>query len=152
MSQTIFPQPNPELLLTQGVLTRRLLAFAVDMIILSIASAAAVFGIAVFGIFTLGLGWLAFHIVPWLPLLYFTLLVGGEGATPGQLLFGLRVRQELDLSRPTMAQGLVWTLLLFVSFACGGVPFRLALLGPRHRTAHDMLSGLVIIRQPQISY
>jgi uncharacterized RDD family membrane protein YckC len=54
--------------------------------------------------------------------------------------------------RPTMAQALVWTILFWLSFALACVPFFLALLPPRHRAAHDLLSGLVIVRQPQISY
>jgi uncharacterized RDD family membrane protein YckC len=152
MSQTLYPQSNSDALLTQGVLTRRFLALVLDLVLITILGWAAAFFIAIFGIFTLGLGWLAFHIIPWLPLLYFTLLVGSEGATPGQRAFGLAVRQDIDLARPTMAQALVWTLLLWLSFVFACVPFLLALAGPRHRAAHDLLAGLVIIRQPQNSY
>ena len=110
------------------------------------------FVIAIFGLFTLGLGWGAFHILPLLPLAYFTLLIGGPGATPGQRAFGLAVRQDADLAPPTLAQALVWTLCLWLSFVLACVPFALALFNPRHRAAHDLLAGLVIVRQPQISY
>jgi uncharacterized RDD family membrane protein YckC len=110
------------------------------------------FVIAIFGLFTLGLGWGAFHILPFLPLAYFTLLIGGTGATPGQRAFGLAVRQDADLAPPTLAQALVWTLCLWLSFVLACVPFALALFNPRHRAAHDLLAGLVIVRQPQISY
>jgi uncharacterized RDD family membrane protein YckC len=51
-----------------------------------------------------------------------------------------------------MAQALVWTLLLWVSFGLACVPFLLALVTPRHRAAHDLLSGLVIIRSPHNVY
>jgi uncharacterized RDD family membrane protein YckC len=152
MSQTIFPQPNPDWLMTRGVLSRRFMALVVDCILITLLGWAAAVFIAIFGIFTLGLGWLAFHIIPWLPLLYFTLLVGNSGATPGQRAFGIAVRQDTNLAPPTMAQALVWTLLLWVSFVLACIPFLFALAGPRHRTAHDLLSGLVVVRLPQISY
>ncbi len=152
MSQSLYPQTNPDWLLTRGVLTRRFLALLVDVVLITILGWALAIFIVILGVFTLGLGWLAFHIIPWLPLFYYTLLVGSEGATPGQRAFGIAVRQDIDLSPPTMAQALVWTLLLWVSFVLACVPFLLALAGPRHRAAHDLLSGLVIIRQPQISY
>lgn len=152
MSQSLSPQTNPDWLLTHGVLTRRFLALLVDVVLITILGWALAIFIVILGVFTLGLGWLAFHIIPWLPLFYYTLLVGSAGATPGQRAFGIAVRQDIDLSPPTMAQALVWTLLLWVSFVLACVPFLLALAGPRHRAAHDLLSGLVIIRQPQISY
>jgi uncharacterized RDD family membrane protein YckC len=152
MSQTLFPHPNPDWLLTRGVLSRRFMALILDCILISIFGWGMAIFIAVFGFFTLGLGWLAFHIIPWLPLFYFTLLVGNGGATLGQRAFGLMVRQDADLSPPNMAQALVWTLLLWLSFVLACIPFLLALSGPRHRAAHDLLSGLVIVRQPQISY
>ena len=108
---------------------------------------ALAFFILIFGLLTLGLGWLAFHIIPWLPFFYYTLLIGSDGATPGQRAFGLCVRQDVDLSRPSMAQALVWTILFWLSFILGGIPLLLALAGPRHRAAHDLLSGLVIVRK-----
>ncbi len=95
--------------------------------------------------FTLGLGWLAFHVLPALPFAYYTLLVGGSGATPGQRAFGLTVRQDGSLARPSLPQAFVWSLLLSLSFAFACIPFLLVLLNPRHRAAHDVLSGLVIL-------
>ncbi len=152
MSQTSFPQPNPEWLLTRGVLARRFLAFLADLLLISVVFWAAALFIAIFGLLTLGLGWLAFHILPWLPLLYFTLLVAGSGATPGQRVFGLRLRQDSTLLPPTMALALVWSLLLLVSIAFSFIPFLAVFTNSRHRAAHDLLSGLVIIRQAQIPY
>jgi uncharacterized RDD family membrane protein YckC len=151
MSQTIYPHAN-RAFMTEGLLGRRFLALIIDCVLITIVGWAAAVGIAIFGVLTLGLGWLAFHILPWLPLVYYTLLIGNYGATPGQRAFGLAVRQDADMSRPTLAQALVWTLLLWISFALACIPFLLALSGPRHRAAHDLLSGLVIVRSPQISY
>jgi uncharacterized RDD family membrane protein YckC len=149
MSQILFPQPNPDWLLTRGVLSRRFMALILDCILITILGWGLALFIAIFGFLTLGLGWVAFHILPWLPLLYYTLFVGNSGATPGQRAFGIAVRQDATLAPPTLAQGLVWTLLLWVSFVLACIPFLLALSGPRHRTAHDLLSGLVVVRLPQ---
>ncbi len=132
--------------LTRGVLARRFLAFLVDVLLIGVFGWVVAFGILLFGILTLGLGWLMFHIIPLLPFIYYTLLIAGSGATPGQRLFGLAVRQDIDLSPPTLAQAFVWTLLLWLSFVLACVPFALALVGPRHRAGHDLLSGLVVIR------
>jgi uncharacterized RDD family membrane protein YckC len=149
MSQSLFPsEPH----VGAGVLPRRFFALLTDFLIIGVIFWVAVLFIAIFGIFTLGIGWLAFHVLPALPFAYYTLLVGGAGATPGQRLFGLTVRQEGSLTRPSLPQAFVWSLLLSLSFAFACIPFLVALLNPRHRATHDILSGLVILRAGQIPY
>jgi uncharacterized RDD family membrane protein YckC len=149
MSQSInptYPVQPPDALLTRGVLARRLCAFAVDACIIGILGWTLAFSIFIFGILTFGLGWLMFHIIFWVPFVYYTVLVA-SGGTPGQRAFSLAVRQDIDLAPPTLAQAFVWTLLLWLSFILAGLPFAMALVGPRHRAGHDLLSGLVIIRK-----
>ncbi len=133
--------------LTDGVLPRRFLALIIDAICINIVGWTAAFLIALFGILTLGIGWLAFHVIPFIPLAYYTLLVGGTGATPGQRFAGLAVRQDDNwTARPNLAQGLVWAVLLWLSYVLVGIPFLLAFLNPRGRMGHDILSGLVVVR------
>jgi uncharacterized RDD family membrane protein YckC len=149
MSQSLpqnFPQGNADALLTRGVLARRFCAFLIDAFIIGVLAWMLAVGIFIFGILTFGIGWLMYHIIPLVPFLYYTLLVGGGGRTPGQLLFGLSVWQNADLSPPNLAQAFVWTLLMWLSFVLACLPFAMALVGPRHRAAHDLLSGLVVIR------
>ncbi len=148
----IYPPLPSDPLFFEGVILRRVLALFVDCIVMTVFGWGLAIFIAIFGIFTFGLGWLAFHIIPWLPLFYYTLFIGGGGATPGQRAMGLAVRQDADFALPTLPQALVWTLLLWISFAFAGLPLLLALFNPRRRAAHDILSGLVIIRHPQIAY
>lgn len=148
MSQSIdqrFAPQRSDAMLTRGVLARRFCAFIIDCFIIGVVGWAFAFGILLFGILTLGFGWLMFHILPVVPFVYYTVLVA-SGGTIGQRLFGLSVRQDIDLSAPTLAQALVWTLLLWLSFLLAGLPFAMALVGPRHRAGHDLLSGLVMIR------
>jgi uncharacterized RDD family membrane protein YckC len=150
MSQTIIPSDQR---LSAGILPRRFFALVIDFFIIGVIGWMAAFFIVIFGFFTLGVGWLAFHIIPAIPFAYYTLLVGGSGgATPGQRAMGIVVRQEASLAHPSLPQAFVWTLLLWVSFAFACVPFLLVLLNPRHRAAHDILSGLVILRARQIPY
>jgi uncharacterized RDD family membrane protein YckC len=135
-----------------GVLPRRFFALLIDLFIIGCFFWAAAVFIIVLGVITLGIGWLSFHILPALPFAYYTLLVGGTGATPGQRMMGLMVRQDGSLAPPSLPQAFVWSLLLSISFAFACIPFLLALLNPRRRAAHDILSGLVILRAGQIAY
>lgn len=149
MSQSILP---PGTHISAGVMPRRVFALLLDMFIIGIIGWVSAFFILIFGFLTLGLGWLAWHIIPVLPFAYYTLLIGSSGATPGQRAMGITVRQDTTPALPTFPQALVWSLLLALSFVFAGIPFLLALLNPRHRAAHDILSGLVILRAGQIPY
>jgi uncharacterized RDD family membrane protein YckC len=136
----------PESIRFRGVLARRFCAFVVDAILIGLFGWAAALGIFLFGIITLGLGFLLFHIIPILPFIYYTALLP-QGGTIGQRLFSLELREDAELSRrPNYAEAFVWSLLLWVSFALAFLPFLLALTNPRRRAGHDLLSGLVILR------
>lgn len=139
-------QAQADALLTRGVLARRFFAFLVDLFLIGILSWILAIIILVFGVITFGVGWLLYHIIPVVPFVYYTLLVGGGDGTPGQRLFGITVRQDADLRPPGFAQAFVWSLLLWISFLLAFIPFAVALFTPRHRAAHDLLSGLVLIR------
>ena len=55
------PAANPELF--EGVLSRRLLAFFIDVVIIAVPVMAAAIVIFLFGIVTLGLGWMLFWLL-----------------------------------------------------------------------------------------
>jgi uncharacterized RDD family membrane protein YckC len=136
----------PEAPLFRGLLARRVAALAVDFMLIGIIGWASALGIFLFGIITLGIGFLLFHIIPVLPFIYYTVMLP-QGGTIGQRLFGLELCDESDLSRrPGHAEAFVWSLLLWVSFALACLPFLLALTNPRRRAGHDLLSGLAIVR------
>lgn len=110
------------------------------------------FAITIFGLLTFGFGWVAFHILPWLPLIYYILFIGATGATPGQRLCGLTMRQNLDLSPPSFAQACVWSLFFWLSLMVAGLPFLLVFCNQRHRAGHDLLSGLLLVRTTTFFY
>ena len=80
------PEVQPELF--RGVLTRRFIAFLIDLVVLGIPILLGVIFIALFGLLTLGFGWLLFWLVSPLSaiwaILYYGLSLGGpHSATVG---------------------------------------------------------------------
>ena len=89
------PLLQPELF--RGVLTRRVLAFLIDLVVLSIPVILAYVFIAVFGLITLGLGWLLFWLVwpasvIWALVYYGSTLGGPHSATMGMRVMDLELR------------------------------------------------------------
>ena len=135
-------------LLTRGVPTRRVLGYCVDLFLLTILIAAFWTSGLVFGIMTLGLGMPLLGLLPLIPLAYHTLFLASSlSATPGQALFGLTVRRNEDLGRPSLAQAVVSTLIFYLTLGTTGLLLLVALFTIRKRTLHDLLSGLVVVRE-----
>ena len=61
------------------------------------------------------------------------------------------VRRDDDGGPPTGAQALVFTFLFYLTLALGVIWMIVALFTPRHRTIHDMISGLVVIRRKALT-
>jgi uncharacterized RDD family membrane protein YckC len=136
-----------EAMLSEGTLSRRVLAFVVDGALVLVVTKVLAVGFFVFGILTLGLALPLLALLPFVAPVYNWLsLVSPLSATPGQALFGLTVRDHVGLAPPGALAALVWTVGFYASLALSGVPLPLALISPRRRTAHDMISGLVVVR------
>ncbi len=134
--------------LTRDVWPRRMIAFVIDMMVISIIAATLAWTIFVFGVLTFGLGFIALHLLPLIPPLYYIFaLCSRASATPGQRLLGIAVRRNQSLAAPNLAEALTWTLLFGLSIALSFLPFLLALITKRHRAAHDILSGLVVVHR-----
>jgi uncharacterized RDD family membrane protein YckC len=139
--------PLDEDLLIEGVLTRRVFAWLVDVLLIALICVALWFTLVLFGLLTLGLGLPLLGILPFVPFCYHMLfLAGPASATPGQSALGLIVRRHEDLGRPTPVQALVSTLLFYVTLATSGLLLLVALFTVHRRTLHDLLSGLVVVR------
>ena len=137
----------PEDALTGGVMLRRLFAWIVDVFLIGLLCGAAFSFFVAVGVLTFGLSAGLFGTLPFIPLLYHWItLASPMSGSPGQALFGLEVRRNDDLGRPTVLQALVFTVLLYVTLAAGALWVLVAIVTVRHRTFHDMLSGLVVIR------
>ena len=89
------PWMQPELF--RGVLTRRVLAFLIDLVVLSIPVILVCMFITVFGVVTLGLGWALFWLVSpasviWALVYYGASLGGPHSATLGMRVMDLQMR------------------------------------------------------------
>src|ERR1700675_3062140 len=89
------PWLQPDLF--RGVLTRRVFAFLIDLVVLSIPVILACVFIALFGVVTLGLGWALFWLVSpgsviWALIYYGATLGGQHSATVGMRVMDLELR------------------------------------------------------------
>lgn len=142
------PASQPELF--RGVLTRRFFAFLVDLVILSIPIVLGVIFIAVFGVVTLGLGWMLFWLVSpfsviW-AILYYGLSLGGpHSATIGMRLMGLQLRTWSGDPGYFML-GAMHAVLYWVSVSLL-TPFIVlfGLFNRRRQLLHDLVLGTVIV-------
>ncbi|MGY4289585.1 putative RDD family membrane protein YckC [Bradyrhizobium sp. LM2.7] len=89
------PYLHPELF--RGVATRRVFAFLIDMIVISVPVILGYLFIAVFGVVTLGLGWMLFWLawpasVIWAIVYYGACIGGPHSATLGMRVVDLELR------------------------------------------------------------
>lgn len=142
------PYSEPELF--RSVLTRRVIAFIIDIFILAVPIAFAVLFIAVFGIVTLGLGWMLFWLVSpasivWALIYYGASLGGPHSATLGMRMMDLEMRTWYGAPCYFLL-GAIHPVLFWISITMLS-PFVL-LIGPfnaRRRLLHDFVLGTVVI-------
>jgi uncharacterized RDD family membrane protein YckC len=139
--------PIDDYWLTEGVMIRRVFAWLIDIVLLGLILTALWFVLLLFGVLTLGLGFALLGALPFVPFCYHWLFVASPAsATPGQQALGLVVRRNDDLGRPPLLQAFVYTLVFYLTLATTGLLLLFALFTVRHRTLHDLASGLVVVR------
>lgn len=142
------PATQPELF--DGVLARRVVAFIIDFIVISIPVALAAMFIFAFGIVTLGLGFALYWLLPSATVIWAVVYFGATLGGPTSATIGMRV---MDLEMRTwygapayFVLGAVHAIAFWftVSFF---TPFVLlvAFFNERRRLLHDILLGTVII-------
>ncbi len=148
MAAPAFPMSDPfaEDALIAGVMWRRVVAWWIDMLLVGLLVAAMWFALLTFGILTLGLSLPLVGLLPIVPLCYHVGWLAGSGATPGQALMGLAVRDNATLARPDLLAALISTLIFYATIAISFVPLLITPFTERHRTLHDLISGLVVVR------
>lgn len=133
--------------LTDGVMSRRCVAWAFDFVLIAVLAWVLWWILVMFGLLTFGLGFGAMSILPFVPFAYHLLsLLGSASATPGQQMMGLTVRRDFDFGPPTGWQALIAVGVFYLTLATSGLLLLVALFTVRHRTLHDLLSGLVVVR------
>jgi uncharacterized RDD family membrane protein YckC len=133
--------------LTDGVMSRRCVAWVIDVVLIAMLIWVLWWVLLLFGLLTLGLGFGAMSILPLVPFCYHLFsLLGAASATPGQRVLGLTVRRNEDFGPPTGLQAFLSVLLFYLTMASSGLLLVVALFTVRHRTLHDLVSGLVVVR------
>jgi uncharacterized RDD family membrane protein YckC len=142
------PWAQPELF--RGVLTRRVFAFLIDLVVISVPVIFGYLFIIVFGIITLGVGFLLWGLawpatVVWALIYYGATLGGPHSATLGMRVMDLELRTWYGAPGyfvlGAMHAVLFWLSISFLT------PFILlvGLFNGRRRLLHDIVLGTVII-------
>jgi len=138
-------QPQP----FQGVIGKRVLAFIVDAIIITVLTVVAYVVVALLGVITLGLAWLLFGLVfPAVVLGYNAMTIGGpNSATICHRMMGLEVRMWFG-GKVTPLIAAFHALLFWFSLVVFCPILLWAFFDPRKRCLHDILAGVVVINRP----
>ena len=136
-----------------GVLARRTLAFVIDVVVISIPIILAALFIAIFGLITLGLGWILFWL--WWPaaviwtLIYYGMTLGSpQSATIGMRVMDIQMRTWYG-APAYFVLGVAHAILFWLTVSLL-TPFILLVgfFNNRRRLLHDMLIGTVVINNP----
>ena len=145
------PAANPELF--EGVLSRRLLAFFIDVIIIAVPVMVAAIVIFLFGIVTLGLGWMLFWLLSPASIVWALLYYGLSMGSPASATIGMRA-VELEIrtwygAPAYFVLGAVHAVVYWVSVSVlTPLILLVGLFDGRRRLLHDMLVGTVLINNP----
>ena len=128
-----------------GVRTRRILAFFVDIVLVSILAA---FVCAALFLVTFGLSYFLLPpIYPLVAFFYNGLTVSGPRmGTPGMRVMGLEMRMIDDGARVPFINAAAQALLFYLSWMLPPV-FLVSLVDPEKRCLHDMAAGVVVVRR-----
>ena len=134
----------------RGVLTRRVFAFLIDLVVLSVPVILGYVFIAVFGLLTLGLGWVLFWLawpasVIWAIVYYGASLGGAHSATLGMRVMDLELRTFYG-APGYFVLGAMHAVLFWVSISfLSPLVVLVGLFNGRRRLLHDIVLGTVII-------
>ena len=142
------PDLQPELF--RGVLTRRVFAFLIDLVVLSVPVILGYIFIAVFGVITLGLGWMLFWLawpatIVWAIVYYGASIGGPHSATMGMRAMDLEVRTWYG-APGYFVLGACHAVLYWVSISfLTPLVLLVGLFNGRRRLLHDIILGTVVI-------
>jgi uncharacterized RDD family membrane protein YckC len=135
-----------------GITVQRIIAYAIDVVVIALLATMLWIFLMVLGFLTLGLAWTLLWLPAiFLPLSYHILFIAGpHSATPGMRVMGIRVMsldpQAQDGGRPNLFQAIIQTVAFYGSVATtGSLILLVALFNTRRRTLHDWLAGTVVV-------
>jgi uncharacterized RDD family membrane protein YckC len=151
MNQTRSHLPDPSTApeLFEGLLTRRVFAFLIDVIVMTVMiSVFTLIGIVI-GFLTFGLAWAAmFLVVPATIVLYYAMTLGShQRATWGMRAMDIVLTptrgQPLDGWMALIHAGVFWV----TTWISWPISLLFALFTPRRQMIHDMITGTLMVRR-----
>jgi uncharacterized RDD family membrane protein YckC len=139
------PQTDPALF--EGILSKRIVAFCVDAVLVVCLLIPAAIIVFVLGFVTLGLGWLLFPpLFAIVALVYIVLTLGGPAsATPGMRITGVEMRTWSG-ARMFPVLAVMHALVFWVSITVfTPLILLVALFTRRKQLLHDLLLGVVAV-------
>jgi uncharacterized RDD family membrane protein YckC len=136
------PVTQPQLF--AGLIGKRSMAFIVDFVIIMVLA-------FLFGVVTLGLGWVLLPAILLVFLAYNAFTIGGaKSATLGQRLMGLEVRMWFGGKVSPLIAAFHALLFWFSAstFVLWLVNVAWAFFDARKRCAHDILAGVIVVNRP----
>ena len=131
-----------------GVRTRRILAWFIDLVFISMICLILFVPLGIMGLLTFGLSW--FLIPPLYPLTAFfyngLFISGGRMATPGMAMMDLEMRLN-NGAPPPFLNAAVQALFFYLSWSLTPLIFLVSLLDANKRCLHDMLAGVIVTRR-----
>jgi uncharacterized RDD family membrane protein YckC len=131
-----------------GVRTRRIMAFAIDYLIVGLLTIPFAILVLLLGLLTFGLGWVLFGVlVPAVAILYIWNTLGSsDQATTGMKLMNIRL-DRLDGRRIDGLTAVVHSVLFWAgNVILTPLILLVTLFADRKRTLHDLLLGTVVTR------
>ena len=142
--------PDIQPALVRGVLPRRVFAFLIDLVVLTVPVVLGYIFIAVFGVITLGLGWMLFWLawpatIVWAIVYYGASIGGPHSATMGMRAMDLEVRTWYG-APGYFVLGACHAVLYWVSISfLTPLVLLVGLFNGRRRLLHDIILGTVVI-------
>jgi uncharacterized RDD family membrane protein YckC len=142
------PVANPEFF--EGVLTRRVIAYVIDLLIITAPVILAAMFILLFGLVTFGLGWALFWLLSPATIVWALIYYGGTMGGPASATIGMRA---VDLEIRTwygapcyFLLGAVHAVVFWVSIsALTPLVLLVGCFNLRRRLLHDFLLGTVVV-------
>lgn len=146
MAREIAYAPELHPALYESVLRRRVIAFVLDMAVVSVLTLIAGFVVTMLGLVTFGLGWLLYPaLLPVIVLGYAGWGAARFSATPGMRLLGLTMRGWSGGAVDALV-GALHALLYWVSVSIlTPLAALFGLFNPRKRLLHDIVAGVVVM-------
>jgi uncharacterized RDD family membrane protein YckC len=143
------PDPDTAPELFEGLLTRRVIAYIIDLVLIGLLS--LVFGVAglIFGLLTFGLGMVALvFVVPAALVVYYGVTLGSQKrATVGMQVMDIVLTptrgQPLDGWMAIFHAALFW----LTFWICWPITVLFALFTPRRQMIHDLIMGTLMVRR-----